>query len=340
MRMAGCTSHSVDWLFLRIHSGCIQALPTLNLVRDYVRFIITFFEAINTSAPHIYHSAIFLSPRTSITHEMHKQHARPLARIVQGISDSWEPVVATANFDEDLNEAVWSPCNRFIAVATSKFAEVLDAVTLSRLSIFDHSSYISSHQLLGFSPDSRCLTLFTGERLVSWDLQTGGPLGTILSGLGHQHTVPFSFKHSQDGKVVAVAYKSRDSDDVGRKYDNFINTYDLLSGERVGSCRVPEGRMIYPIWTHDGYLQFATIDSKLIRIWESTFTLEPPPGRSRVFPRSRRDHLCEPFSVPSLPLPTRLHPQRYNSGLGCQSFQSSSQIRAHARLEGGVGGPR
>ena len=262
----------------------MQASSTLNLVRDYVRFIITFFEVINTSASHIYHSALFLSPRTSITYEVHKKHSRPLARVVQGIPDSWEPVVATANFGDRLYDAIWSLCNRFIAVAISDFVEVLDAVTLSRLSTFDGSSYADSYQLLGFSPDSRWLTQYTGYEFISWDLQTGGPLGTIPSWPGHRDTKPFSFMHSKDGKVVAVAYKSRDYNDISDKYNTSIYTYDLLSGEHVGSCRVPEGRMIYPIWIQDGYLHFATIHPKLIRIWQSTFTLEHPPVEVTSFP--------------------------------------------------------
>ena len=164
-----------------------------------------------------------------------------------------------------------------------KFVEVLDAITLCQLSIFNHSLYFSnSKQLLGFSPDSRCLTLYTGYEFISWDLQTGGPLGTIPSGLDHRYTIPFSFKHSKDGKVVAVAYKSRDFSHT--KYDSFICTYDLLSGGCMGSHRIPEGQMIYPIWTHDGYLRFATIDPKLIRIWQSTFTLEHPPVEVASFP--------------------------------------------------------
>ena len=77
--------------------------------------------------------------------------------------------------------------------------------------------------------------------------------------------------------MVAVAYKSRDSLDPHRKYDSFIYTYDLLPGGRVGSRHVLEGRMIYPIWNHDGYLRFATIDPTLIKIWQSSFTLEHPP---------------------------------------------------------------
>src|ERR1700753_2168890 len=138
--MARCMLHSVPRLFSRIYSGCIQVSPTLNLVEDYVRFVITFFEVIDTSAPHIYHSALLLSPRTSITHKMYKQHISPFVRVVQGVPVSWEPVVATASFNNFLEEAVWSPCNRFIAVVNCLSVQVLDAVTFSQLGIFEHSS--------------------------------------------------------------------------------------------------------------------------------------------------------------------------------------------------------
>ena len=324
--------------------GCIQASPTLNLVRDYVRFVIAFFEIIDTSAPHIYHSALLLSPLTSITHEIYKTHASPLARVVQGIPDSWERVVASATFDHVVRDAVWSPCNRFIAVTTYDSVEVLDAVTLSRVSIFENSSR-ATFNLLSFSPDGRCLTLCVEGALISWDLQTGSPLGTIncwdlptgsplvpthhwdlQTGSPFVPTQPWDFQtgtplvpthnwglqtrpfvpthhwgfqarpfsairrrpersndwpisstHSEDGKLIAVAYKSqaRDDNDVG--HSSFIRTYDLRSGKHVGSHYFPGERIIHPIWPHDSYLRFATINPKLIRIWQSPFTLEPPP---------------------------------------------------------------
>ena len=276
MRMARCTSHSVAWLFLRTHLGRIQAPSTLNLVEDYIRFVIAFFEIINTSAPHIYHSALHLSPRTSITHKMHKKHASPFVRVVQGMPNSWERVVATANLDNILLDAVWSPCNRFIAITKVGSVELLDAVTLDRLRVFE-TAPATHKQRLGFSPGSRFLTLCMGEKIISWDLQTGGPLGATPSGLGHGDVAPISFKHSKDGKVVAVACKSHVRHAIGDKYDTFVYTYDLLSGERVGSHRVPEGWMIYPIWTYDEYLRLATIDPRSIRIWQFSFTSEDPP---------------------------------------------------------------
>jgi hypothetical protein len=77
-------------IFHQIYSESIQESPTLNLVNDYIRFVITFFEVISTSAPHIYHSALLLSPRTSMVHKLHKAYVRPLARVVRGLPISWE----------------------------------------------------------------------------------------------------------------------------------------------------------------------------------------------------------------------------------------------------------
>jgi len=38
----------------------------LNTARDYFQFATNFFEVINVSAPHIYHSALELSPLSSV----------------------------------------------------------------------------------------------------------------------------------------------------------------------------------------------------------------------------------------------------------------------------------
>ena len=236
---------------------------------------------------------------------MYKNHASPLARVVRGIPDSWERVVATANFGYKLYDTVWSPCNRFIAVVECTSIEVLDAVTLSRLFTFKKLPYTKSNQYqLNFSPDCRCLTLCIGEALISYDLQTGSPLGTIplrpersgdkpsdneppdneSSDDEPSQNKPFSFKHSEDGKLIAVAYKPRNSDygDVG--CSSFICTYDHHSGRHVGSHRFPEERIIHPIWTQDEYLRFATVDPRSIKIWQSPFTLESPPVEVASFP--------------------------------------------------------
>ena len=235
---------------------------------------------------------------------MYKNLTSPLARVVQGIPDSWEQAIATATFDGWLSDVVWSPCNRFIAVTGYGFVEVLDAVTLSRLSVFEIPLYETRSLQLGFSPAGHCLTLCVDEALISWDLQTGGPLGTISPRLDSSYDKPFSFNHSKDGKLIAVAFKPQDryGGDIG--YSSFIHTYDHHSGRHVGSHRFPEGRIIDSIWTHDEHLQFATIDPKSIKIWQSLFTLEHPPVEVASFPVP--DGITDAYQFLFLPSLSRL----------------------------------
>ena len=234
---------------------------------------------ISTSAPHIYISALPLSPKSSVVRELYQQYARPMARVVRGLPVSWEPVV-TAVHQGPIKDIAWSPCNRFIAI-TSATVEIIDAVTLKRLSTFESPSNPKS-PLLGFSPDGCYLTQFEDGMFTSWDLQTGGPAGTILSpGLTlFPVTSFFSSTYSTDRKMLAVSYTHT----FPTPSSIFIATYDLLSRTHTRSYPVSEGRIITPIWTHGVCLRFATVKSGFITIWETEFTLTPSPAEVKSFP--------------------------------------------------------
>ena len=91
---------------------------------------------------------------------------------------SWDQAIVTINRPDPIEEAVWSPCSRLIAIGChqSTTIEILDAATLKQLYVFelweDNSTY-----LLTFSPDGRWLTWVGQERpeipTQTWDLQTG-----------------------------------------------------------------------------------------------------------------------------------------------------------------------
>ena len=237
------------------------------------------------SAPHIYHSALFLSPSTSIIRKLYKHHARPLARIVRGLSLSWELAVATVYLGPPIPglrqppRVVWSPCSKFIAASTRESVEVLDAVTLNRLATFKHPP---NYDYFSFSPDSRSLALFTSSELISWDIQTGGRLSEILPKPGERSPDVTSFTYSKDGKMVAVACAIRWHTSLSVEYN--IHTFDLPSRTRLGPLPVSDGQLVPPIWTHDEYLRFAIIHPGSMTIWEVEFTLNRPPTLVESFP--------------------------------------------------------
>ena len=237
---------------------------TLDLINEYSRFVATFFEVISTSASHIYHSALPLSPGTSTIHELYKPYARPLARIVQGFPISWEPIVATVRHPGQFSKAVWSPCSRYLAVSCSRPAtiEILDAVTLGRIHTFEPHENTG---WLSFSSDSRSLTQFSGD-LTTWDLQTGGRINTIPS-TSHTTTLRcFSSTYSIDGTMVAAAYL-----DPHNTAATSVSIYNPLSGTRTYFHHAPEGRIVGSIWTHDECLRFVTVKPGSIIVWEAGF---------------------------------------------------------------------
>ena len=142
--------------------------------------------------------------------------------------------------------------------------EVLDAVTLAQLHTLKCSP--QGHHSPSFSPDGSLLTVFSSQQeLTSWDLQTGGPVGTI-SGPDRDNVRYFSSTHSMDGKMVAVAYGNPKNTTA----TPIISTYNLLSKTHTYSYCVT-GYIVAPIWTHGEYLQFVTVKPGSITIWGVKF---------------------------------------------------------------------
>ena len=282
--------------------------PTIDLFRDYSRFAVTFFDVISTSSPHIYHSALSLSPKTSKVHETYKRYAHKLTRVVHGLPVSWEQVVATT-FDIGYGSKVaWSPCSRFIAVAKFEAVEIRDAATLNLLSTFK-SPLIYGCRTLNFSPDGRFLAQSDHSGLVSWDLQTGCPVATPSQGL-HVELRDIPCVYSTDGKMLAAVYHpyveglhsgSTDRLSLDEEYPEkdrgevstdggsvnecctFIATHDL-STTRTRLYHASEGYIIPPIWTHGESLRFAAVEEGHITIWEAAFTSIDTPEVVEAFP--------------------------------------------------------
>ena len=181
---------------------------------------------------------------------------------MHGLPASWDPVVAAVHHGP-VGKAVWSPCSRFIAVSRFETVGILDAVTLKQLNTFkpQQGSLIQS---LSFSPDVRFLAQFSNDELITWDLQTGGPARTIILGQDMYSVKHLSSTYSIDGKMLALAYE--------KDHNTLITIYNLLSGTYTSPYHLSEGFFIPPIWTHGECLQYATINSGSITIWEDVFT--------------------------------------------------------------------
>ena len=275
-----------------------QTSPILDLVNDLLRFVTRFFEVISTSAPHIYHSALPLSPQTSAVWRFYKQYAHSLARIVKGVPISWDLAVATFTHPHLIHSPTWSLCNRFIAISILQDHKspleykvfLLDAVTFKQLKSFTLSYTLPSlpspycQPLLAFSLNSQLLIWSnprSGEH-VSWDLQTGVPVSRIPIEWGNPSMCACSTTYSVCGTMFGVLFKNGETTTIG--------AYNILSGTCIHHHQI-EGKVVDKIWTYGEYIQFATFVTGSIKIWEVRFTSTGPATE-----------------VKSLPIPNNLDP--------------------------------
>ncbi|KAF9649442.1 YVTN repeat-like/Quino protein amine dehydrogenase [Thelephora ganbajun] len=189
----------------------------LETTRDYFHFVVAFFEPINVSATHIYHSALELSPLSSITRRRYHCQQHPfLPRVIVGTRKSWEGGIIVPSKNRHLS-CTWSPCGQFIAAQNREAAEIRDSLSLELLSTLP--IYGRDCTALAYSPDGRFIASLYGTSLVIWDIQTGG----VAKEIDHGRTWNNSLLWSLDGGTIGI---------MGRKpWDTYVvRTYDVASG--------------------------------------------------------------------------------------------------------------
>ena len=224
--------------------------------------------------------------------ELYESHARPFIRVVCGVPMSWDASTAAATRSSLIGSVVWSPCNRFVAITCCEAGtvDVLDSTTLQRLQTLELPPDVPTGlRALTFSPDSRVLSGITtavdlgrGPFVVSWDLQTGGASSFIewQESTRYYTHVP-SITYSANGEMVGVACYHNNY--PARGIDIFV--YDVASGVPMHSHflddAVPLGEHI---WTHGESLQFATVNTTTITIWEVGFVPGATPTEVETLP--------------------------------------------------------
>ena len=131
----------------------------LSTTADCFHFVTEFFVIISQSAPHIYHSALLLVPRSSIIWRLYRQQVHSVARVVTGIPASWDSCTASVRTGRRISHAVWSPCGQFIAVGFGRTIQFWDSNTLERVSVLRPPGCLlnSIPEFIAFSPNGHLL---------------------------------------------------------------------------------------------------------------------------------------------------------------------------------------
>jgi len=203
----------------------------LDIARDYFNFITKFFEPISASAVHVYHSALALSPLSSIVRRFYynRRHT-PFPRVVTGIADSWDQSIHLSCMHTS-QYCTWSPCGRFVAAPVDERVEIRDALSSELVSTLTSGFHLGGG--LHYSPDGRLLARLS-DNLIIWDIQTGG----IAKEVQCDRSFGNSMVWSLDGKTICITQGSA------------VCVYDVASGT-VRSIGTLQSRDKLCTWSHN-----------------------------------------------------------------------------------------
>ena len=268
---------------------------------DFLHFVTEFFDIIRQSGPHIYHSALLLTPQSSVVRKLYSDQIRsPVLKIVNGIPASWDSCTASAGAERRVLHAVWSPCGRFIAASFQGVIQIHDSNTLERLSVFNPPLQrdLPFFEFLAFSPDGRLLASVRSVSfwlvifLVSASTLTFAPRGKdgYISVWDVQTGVAIINIHSnQSGKPV-FSGNCRTFTLLG---DNgTFGTYDAVNGTYFCKGELPASTGFLPgaHWAYEESFRFSTSsesDGKLTVNIQELRPTSPPPF-----------HVVQSFTVP------------------------------------------
>jgi len=211
----------------------------LEVTRDFFRFVTKFFEVVSISATHIYHSALELSPLSSIIRRLyHHRRIAPSSRVVIGTLDSWQPVVTLPNTFRGPH--AWSLCGRFIASSIYDYVEVRDPLTSELLSTLRPDPPTDRlMRPLAYSPDGRSLCGASDTAITIWDIQTGGLVKEIERDDDRNRLT--SLVWSLDGRTIGALLQGREI--------WMVFTYDVASGKKTPGSTFGSVDTPY-LWAH------------------------------------------------------------------------------------------
>ena len=221
----------------------------LNTVRDYFHFVTKFFEPISHSATHIYHSALELSPLSSIIRRLYyNQRCTSFPRVVAGTTDSWNQGINISSGGAPYRFFTWSPCGQFVAASCGGTIEIRDPLSSELLSTLSKAGvYIIDE--LAYSPDGHSLASCSNTGLIIWDIQTGG----LAKGIGYSSTYKSetSLVWSLDGSTISAITDLPDQGIIlytGTSYA--VHIYEIASGTTWSPGTLKSRDTPY-LWAHD-----------------------------------------------------------------------------------------
>jgi WD40 repeat protein len=177
----------------------------LDLIDDCYRFVLGFFEVIEESSMHIYHSALPWSPTSSPIRRLYQRHIRTEVKLINAVDTYWDACIRRIPIHDSINAMTFSHTGSALAVGSKRDVKIFETATGAATFEVDNN-YVSRILGIAFSPDDNMLACgFQDGSIRVWDVQTSN---LVQSFEGHEKGVP-SVAFSSCGTMVVSGSRDK-----------------------------------------------------------------------------------------------------------------------------------
>jgi WD40 repeat protein len=147
------------------------------LADDCERFVLKFFDVMEQSAMHVYHSALPWNPTSSVVRRLYRSDLMMEVKLVDAVDDAWNACIREIRVNGEPHAIIYSPTGALIAVYTRYRMLLFDSMTGVERASFDTPGHVYS---IDFSPDDSLVMLACFHSIYVWDVQTGNLVQTFV----------------------------------------------------------------------------------------------------------------------------------------------------------------
>jgi hypothetical protein len=125
----------------------------LNFIDDCERFVLQFFDPIELSAMHIYHSALPWSPASSLIRQQYQRQMTTEVKLLNAIDRDWDPYIKAIPIDKTAIAMTFSHNDSALAFVSKEYIKIYEITTGVATFEVDQSAATS----VDFSPDDDCV---------------------------------------------------------------------------------------------------------------------------------------------------------------------------------------
>ncbi|KAG8717076.1 hypothetical protein FRC09_014771 [Ceratobasidium sp. 395] len=243
----------------------------LGYANDVYRFVLSFYDAISASTPHLYISALPFAPRLSKLGQAMRSRLSNALAVTRGAEEDWTSCVRTISHPDEIYGVAFSPDGRrIVSACRDGLARVWDAETgAAVMSLKGHTDGV---MCVAYSPDGHRIASGSLDSTVRiWDSRTGSEVCEPLQG------------HSD--YVRCLAFSAAGKHLASGSGDQVVRVWDVETGTSIFKLDRHSEMVASVAFSPNGrYIASGSGDKQLI-IWDTET------GAAVLEPMTHTDHI-------------------------------------------------